>query len=187
MKQYLPLLIPSLFFVSLFCSCSQEESAEPHTLDEPTHYKKIQADLTLECGLIRQDYVSGRKGQQMTFVLKNRGLTPVSIDEWFMDDADNVRLYYARCEKGKSSEIKESDWKRGWPLKHRTPGRHMPVCLNPNQGLLLDVPMAFLKSFSQKNAVDYIAVRVELALTSVSLQSPVYELEVRPYVHVQKF
>ena len=58
----------------------------------------------------------------------------------------------------------------------------MPVRLNPNQGILLDVPMAFLKNFPQKKNVEYIAVRAELALTSVSLQSPVYEVEVRPFV-----
>ena len=178
--------IVSRFFIvfplAMLCGCSQEEPVEPHS-DGPAIYRKIQADLILECGRVRMDYVSGKKGQKMTFVLKNRGLTPVSIDEWYMDDSENVRLFYARCEKGKASEVKESDWRCGWPLKQKAPGRHMPVCLNPNQGLLLDVPMEFLKNFTQKKTVDHIAVRVELALDSVSLQSPVYEVEVRPVVY----
>lgn len=155
-----------------------------HSVDESSaRFKKIQADLSLECGRVRMDYVSGKKGQKMTFVLKNKGLTPVSIDEWYMADSENVRLFYARCEKGKASEVKETDWKRGWPLKEKKNGRHMPVCLNPNQGILLDVPMEFLRNFNQKNSVDHIAVRAELALNSVSLQSPVYEVEVRPVVY----
>ena len=183
MKQRLPLFFSALLSSLIFCSCSQEETIDAQSLDEPARYKKVQADLSLECGRVRMDYVSGKKGQKMTFILKNRGLTPISIDEWFMDDSENVRLYYAHCEKGKASEVKESDWKCGWPpQKRKTSGRRMPVRLNPNQGILLDVPMAFLKNFPQKKNVEYIAVRAELALTSVSLQSPVYEVEVRPFV-----
>lgn len=167
----------------LFCGCTQEETVGSHSQEGPARYKKVQADLSLECGRVHKNYVSGKKGQKMTFVLKNHGLTPVSIDEWYMADQENVRLFYARCEKGKASEVKESDWKRGWPLKEKEPGRHMPVCLNPNQGILLDVPMEFLRTFTQKKTVDHVAVRVELALKSVSLQSPVYEVEVRPIVY----
>ena len=176
-------ILPILPVLLILCACTQEETMDPRAHGEPGSYKKIQADLSLECGRVRMDYVSGKKGQKMTFVLKNRGLTPVAIDEWYMDDAENVRLYYARCEKGKSAEVKEEDWKCGWPLKRKEPGRHMPVCLNPNQGILLDVPMAFLRNFAQKKPVEHIAVRVELALNSVSLRSPVYELEVRPVVY----
>lgn len=171
------------FPLLLFCGCTEEETVGSHSQDNPARYKKIQADLSLECGRVPMNYVSGKKGQKMKFILKNRGLTPVSIDEWYMSDAENVRLFYARCEKGKASEVKDSDWKCGWPLKEKAPGRHMPVCLNPNQGIFLEVPMEFLRNFNQKNPVDHIAVRVELALKSVSLQSPVYELEVRPIVY----
>lgn len=175
-----------LFFLPiLLCSCSQEEVIYPHTLETTTRFsKKIEADLSLECGRVPQNLVSGQSGQKMRFILRNNGLAPVEIDEWYEKESNNVRVFYTVCEKGKSGERKESDWKQGWPLKKgEKKGRHQPVRLNPKtQGIVLDVPMDFLKRLRLTKPVMTIAVYVELDLESVPLRSPVYELDIRPIV-----
>lgn len=108
----LPLLV-------LLTSCS-EEVRYAHTLQEAKFTKKINASLVLKRGKKRLDYVSGKPGQTMLFLLQNTGLQQAKIDEWFMNEAENIRLYYARCEKGKSAALKKSDSSWRGPMKrHR--------------------------------------------------------------------
>ena len=184
-RKLFPFLL--LFSALLLCpSCSDEEEILPHKLETSPHhvYKKIDADLRLEMGRKRLDYVSGKSGQKLSFLLTNKGLAPVSIEEWYMKDSDNLKLYCAVCEKGASASVKESDWFCAWPLKN-TPaqGRNMPVRINPNSSLILDVPLDFLKNFPMNNRpVVTLAVYAELRLTSVSAKSPVYEIDIRPIV-----
>lgn len=153
--------------------------------------KKIKASLSLERGAVRLDYVAGKGGQSVLFLLRNKGLTAVNIDEWFMNEPDNIRLYYARCEKGKSSQLKDSDFTCVWPIpdknakgrKKRTSGRRMPLCLTPNNATLLNAPMEFLRDFQLNGKpIVTIAVKAELNLQSVDCKSPVYEIDIRPIV-----
>lgn len=185
MNRMLPFLLLSVA-AALGTSCSDEEEILPHKLEtSPRHtFRKIEADLRLEMGHKRLDYVSGKAGQKLSFLLTNKGLAPVSIDEWYMKDSDNLSLYCAVCKKGESASVKESDWFCAWPLKS-TPaqGRNMPVRINPNSTLILDVPLDFLKDFPMNgHPIVTLAVYAELRLTSVSARSPVYEIDIRPIV-----
>lgn len=181
---FLPLLL-------LLCSCA-EEVHYPMTLKHKKKFAKIpRASLKLERGAVRLDYVSGKSGQSILFLLRNTGLSAVNIDEWFMNEPDNIRLYYARCEKGKSSQLKETDFICVWPepvgnnkgKKKRNSGRRMPLCLNPNNATLIKTPMEFLRTFPLNGKpIVTIAVKARLNLQSVDVESPVYEIDIRPIV-----
>ena len=100
MRKYCLLLMP---FLLLLCSCA-DEVHYPMTLQKKQRFdKKVNASLKLERGAVRLDYVAGKSGQSILFLLRNTGLAAVNIDEWYMNEPDNIRLYYAVCEKGKSA------------------------------------------------------------------------------------
>ena len=117
MRRYLILFLPVLL---LLCSCA-EEVHYPVTLQNKKKFtKKVKAPLELTRGVARLDYVSGKSGQKILFLLRNKGLSAVNIDEWYMNEPDNIRLYYARCEKGKSAQLKDSDFICVWPEDSKT-------------------------------------------------------------------
>lgn len=189
MRRYLILFLPVLL---LLCSCA-EEVHYPVTLQNKKKFtKKVKAPLELTRGVARLDYVSGKSGQKILFLLRNKGLSAVNIDEWYMNEPDNIRLYYARCEKGKSAQLKDSDFICVWPedsktskkaAKNKHSGRRMPLCLTPSSAALIETPMEFLRTFPLNGKpIVTIAVKAKLNLQSVDVESPVYEIDVRPIV-----
>ena len=187
MQKYCLLLIP---FLLLLCSCA-DEVHYPMTLQKKQKFeKKNNATLKLERGAVRLDYVAGKSGQSILFLLRNTGLAAVNIDEWYMNEPDNIRLYYAVCEKGKSAQLKDSDFICVWPDsgktvkgKKKSAGRRMPLCLNPNNTTLISTPMEFLRTFPLNGKpIVTIAVKAELNLQSVDVKSPVYEIDIRPII-----
>lgn len=188
-------LILLLPLVLLLCSCA-EEVHYPVTLQNKKKFtKKIKASLELTRGAVRLDYVAGKGGQKILFLLRNTGLSAVNIDEWFMNEPDNIRLYYARCEKGKSAQLKDSDFICVWPednsqikktnqkTRYKQSGRRMPLCLTPNSAALIETPMEFLRTFPLHGVpIVTIAVKAKLNLQTVDVESPVYEIDIRPIV-----
>ena len=108
MKKTMRILF-ALAALLLLGACSAESSTQ-HEFDETRYFQKVTAKMSLEHGYLRLDYTLGVPNQSMTFLLKNQDVSVVTVNEWYMNETDNIRLYYAFCEPGKSGEIKEDEW-----------------------------------------------------------------------------
>lgn len=56
------------------------------------------------------------------------------------------------------------------------------MCLNPNNSVLIEAPMDFLKKFEMTKPVETVAIRAELNLNTVSAETAVFEVDIRPIV-----
>lgn len=168
-------------------ACSAEKNARQE-FDESLYFQKITAKMSLEHGYIRLDYRLGAPNQSMTFLLKNQDVSVVTVNEWYMNETDNIRLYYAFCEPGRSGEIREQDWQLAWPdvkpgekIRKSHP-RRSALILQPNNGTLIDVPLTFLEHAEppRRKARYTIALCAQIALNTLQTKSEVFEITVFP-------
>ena len=169
-------------------ACSAEQNAQ-HDFDEARYFQKITAKMTLEHGYLRLDYTLGKPNQTMRFLLKNQDVTVVSVNEWYMNETDNIRLYYAFCEPGKSGEIAEDAWMLAWPdvrpgdrNVQKTRPRRSALILQPNNSALIDVPLTFLEHAEppRRQARYTVALCAQIALNTLQTKSEVFEITVFP-------
>ena len=169
-------------------ACSAEPSVQ-HEFDETKYFQKITARMSLEHGYLRLDYTLGVPNQSMTFLLKNQDVSVVSVDEWYMNETDNIRLYYAFCEPGKSGELGEEDWQLAWPdlkpgetARRKSRPRRSPLVLQPNNSAVLDVPLSFLEHVEppRRRARYTVALCAQIALNTLQTKSEVFEITVFP-------
>ena len=169
-------------------ACSAEQSAQ-HEFDETKYFQKITAKMSLEHGYLRLDYTLGVPDQTMTFLLKNQDVSVVSVNEWFMNETDNIRLYYAFCEPGKSGEIREEDWKLAWPevksgekSGRKSRPRRSSLVLQPNNSAVIDVPLTFLEHAEppRRQARYTVALCAQISLNTLQTKSEVFEIPVFP-------
>lgn len=169
-------------------ACSAESNVQ-HEFDETRYFQKVTAKMSLEHGYLRLDYTLGVPNQSMTFLLKNQDVSVVSVNEWYMNETDNIRLYYAFCEPGKSGELKEEDWKLAWPdvkpgeqPRQKSRPRRSALVLQPNNSALLDVPLTFLEHVEppRRRARYTVALCAQIALNTLQTKSEVFEITVFP-------
>ena len=187
MKKTLRLFL-ALAAAAVLGACSAEQSTQ-HEFDESRYFQKITAKMSLEHGYLRLDYTLGVPNQSMTFLLKNQDVTVVSVNEWYMNETDNIRLYYAFCEPGKSGEIREDEWLLAWPdlksgekLKQKSRPRRSALILQPNNSAVIDVPLTFLEHAEppRRQARYTIALCAQIALNTLQTKSEVFEIPVFP-------
>ena len=168
-------------------ACSAEPSVQ-HEFDDTKYFQKITAKMSLEHGYLRLDYTLGLPNQTMTFLLKNLDVSVVSVNEWYMNETDNIRLYYAFCEPGKSDEIREDEWQLAWPdvkpgetIRKSRP-RRSALVLQPNNSALIDVPLTFLEHAEppKRKARYTVALCAQIALNTLQTKSEVFEITVFP-------
>ena len=168
-------------------ACSAEQNVQQE-LDEAKYFQKITAKMSLEHGYLRLDYKLGAPNQSMTFLLKNQDVSVVTVNEWYMNETDNIRLYYAFCEPGKSGEIKEDDWQLAWPdvkpgeTVRKSRPRRSALVLQPNNSTLIDVPLTFLEHAEppKRKARYTVALCAQIALNTLQTKSEVFEITVFP-------
>ena len=168
-------------------ACSAEPSVQ-QDFDETRYFQKITAKMSLEHGYLRLDYKLGEPNQSMTFLLKNQDVTLVSVEEWYMNETDNIRLYYAFCEPGKSGEIPEEAWHLAWPdvkpgeTIRRSRPRRSSLVLQPNNSAVIDVPLTFLEHAEppKRQARYTVALCAQIALNTLQTKSEVFEIPVFP-------
>ena len=187
MKKTVKMLL-ALAVSTVLGACSAEQNAQ-HEFDESRYFQKITAKMTLEHGYIRLDYTLGKPNQTLRFLLNNQDVTVVSVNEWYMNETDNIRLYYAFCEPGKSGEIPEDAWMLAWPdVKpgdknvQKTRPRRSALILQPNNSALIDVPLTFLEHAEppKRQARYTVALCAQIALNTLQTKSEVFEITVFP-------
>ena len=169
-------------------ACSAEQNVQ-QDLDEAKYFQKITAKMSLEHGYLRLDYKLGAPNQSMTFLLKNQDVSVVTVNEWYMNETDNIRLYYAFCEPGKSGEIPEDAWNLAWPdvkpgekIRQKSHPRRSTLILQPNNSAVIDVPLTFLEHVEppKRQARYTIALCAQIALNTLQTKSEVFEIPVFP-------
>ena len=112
-------------------------------------------------------------------VLNRNNLEVISIDEWFQEERNNIRISIAPV-KRRGEKVAEQDWKQIWPVgkKEKNP-RRQPVALAPGNNLMLDVPAEILLTEPLKKVERRLAVKVELNLRSVKADPLVFEVRLR--------
>ncbi|MBO5802614.1 MAG: hypothetical protein J6R64_02610, partial [Lentisphaeria bacterium] len=112
-------------------------------------------------------------------VLNRNNLEVISIDEWFQEERNNIRISIAPV-KRRGEKVAEQDWKQIWPAgkKEKNP-RRQPVALAPGNNLMLDVPAEILLTEPLKKVERRLAVKVELNLRSVKADPLVFEVRLR--------
>ena len=169
-------------------ACSAEPGVQ-HEFDETQYFQKITAKMSLEHGYLRLDYTLGKPNQTMRFLLRNQDVTVVSVNEWYMNETDNIRLYYAFCEPGKSGEIPEDAWMLAWPdvrpgekNAQKPRPRRSALILQPNNSALIDVPLTFLEHAEppRRQARYTVALCAQIALNTLQTKSEVVEITVFP-------
>ena len=171
--------------LSLFLSaCSSERDPQFARSPGAGHFRKITKKMSLERGPFRL-YKLGEPGQTMTFLLRNEDTSVVTIDEWNKKEADNIRLFYAFCEPGAGSSVKEAGWIQAWPDPDKPflPSQSMsPPILHPGNAVMIEIPMNFLLDLPMPKEKPRctLAVYAQIALDSLQTKSDVYEITVLP-------
>ena len=169
-------------------ACSAEQNVQ-HEFDETRYFQKVTAKMSLEHGYLRLDYKLGAPNQSMTFLLKNQDVSIVTVNEWYMNETDNIRLYYAFCEPGKSGEIPEDAWNLAWPdvkpgekIRRSSHPRRSTLILQPNNSAVIDVPLTFLEHVEppKRQARYTVALCAQIALNTLQTKSEVFEIPVFP-------
>ena len=169
-------------------ACSAEQNVQQE-LDEAKYFQKITAKMSLEHGYLRLDYKLGAPNQTMTFLLKNQDVSVVTVNEWYMNETDNIRLYYAFCEPGKSGELPEDAWNLAWPdvkpgekIRQKSHPRRSTLILQPNNSAVIDVPLTFLEHVEppKRQARYTIALCAQIGLNTLQTKSEVFEIPVFP-------
>ena len=169
-------------------ACSAEQNVQ-QGLDETKYFQKITAKMSLEHGYLRLDYKLGAPNQSMTFLLKNQDVSVVTVNEWYMNETDNIRLYYAFCEPGKSGELPEDAWNLAWPdvkpgekIRQKSHPRRSTLILQPNNSAVIDVPLTFLEHVEppRRKARYTVALYAQIALNTLQTKSEVFEIPVFP-------
>jgi hypothetical protein len=182
-------ILSALSALLVLGACSAEPGVQ-HEFDETKYFQKVTAKMSLEHGYLRLDYTLGAPNQSITFLLKNQDVSVVSVNEWYMNETDNIRLHYAFCEPGKSGEIKDDEWKLAWPdvkpgdasMRKSSRPRRSALVLQPNNSVLIDVPLSFLEHVEppRRKARYTVALCAQIALNTLQTKSEVFEITVFP-------
>ncbi|MBO5960141.1 MAG: hypothetical protein J6Q65_08460, partial [Lentisphaeria bacterium] len=147
-------------------------------------FPRVEHPLTLQRGLQNNTFfIAGEKVKpsMLTFRILNRNnLEVVSVDEWFQEEDNNLKISVAViAEEGE--KIAPERWKQVWPVKK--PGKDVkrqPVSIAPGNGLVLDIPAQFLTAWiPEKSYQQRIALKVELNLRSVRAEPLIFDVKLR--------
>ena len=162
--------------VFLFTACSSDERKSSR--GKENKYPKL-TNYTLKLDIIstRGNYRRGEANPVVRFSLKNAGANQLSIHEWKMHEQENIRVLYAECpEAGQSTKIPDSQWKESERNLLKTNVPRYPLELAPNNGVLVDVPLNFIRKTGRAGRY---AIKGELDLDSVSAKSAPIEIVVK--------
>ena len=144
--------------------------------DGTVEYKTISTkNLTLKL-LSKKDVFAGEK-TELVFALSNHGLKTVSIDEWYSNETDNIKLSIQPWLTG-MKEPAADGWIELTP-ELKKPILHYPMTLMPGNKALVSKKLDFVEKLqvSAGKCRRYF-IQAEMNLKSVKLQSEVYVLQV---------
>ncbi len=166
------LLALALFAFASACSSETDKGAKKAAQEKRVVFAPIKdCKLVLELVSSRTEFYRGDPEAKVTFRLRNEGLKPVTIYEWFAKEEDNIKLSYARCDDKSTESIPASFWVQ-CPAQGKPGDPRMPLDLYPRNTALVTVSLSGIKDFSSgSGAKSSYAISGELNLTSASAKS----------------
>ncbi|MBO7147699.1 MAG: hypothetical protein J6W81_08130 [Lentisphaeria bacterium] len=161
--------------------CSSEQTPKPGKYRKNNFYFPKLKDYSLQLSLLtsRREYYAGEENVVLTFSLKNTGLKPVTIAEWYAYEPANIKLFY----RPGGTENNSEKWLASptFDPQKRSLQNRSPLTLKPSTTqALVQVPAAFLKKLNNKNGkkVTY-SIYAELNLHSVTVKSIPAEIYIK--------
>ena len=186
MKKMFFLLLIATLALPGFAKGKKDEGKPDYLLVDPETAKifpKVEEPLTLQRGLL-DDVFFVKEGKLtpaiLSFKVLNRNnLEVISLDEWFQEERNNIRISIAPLKRS-GEKLEDLAWKQIWPAgkKEKNPKRQ-PVALAPGNYLMLDVPAKILLTEPLKKVERRLAVKVELNLRSAKAEPLVFEVRLR--------
>ena len=186
MKKMFFLLLIATLALPGFAKGKKDDGKPDYLLVDPETAKifpKVEEPLTLQRGLL-DDVFFVKEGKLtpaiLSFKVLNRNnLEVISLDEWFQEERNNIRISIAPLKRS-GEKLEDLAWKQIWPAgkKEKNPKRQ-PVALAPGNYLMLDVPAKILLTEPLKKVERRLAVKVELNLRSAKADPLVFEVRLR--------
>ncbi|QSH41567.1 hypothetical protein P0136_07355 [Lentisphaerota bacterium ZTH] len=168
----LPLVLGSVVLGTASCESSQEKPAKNcWKVRSPYRksYPKLKQYKLVLIPVGKKTFTADQK-KEFNFSLRNIGSKTVRIDEWFMEEADNVRFYTHPFEN-KPVKFDRKTWKC-WipPMKKKT--ERFQLELMPGNAALIMTTMSFLDDLKPEDGkAARVLVVAELNLTSVNVRT----------------
>jgi len=171
----LVLFISSLCCITMFTSgCVRESTSKKIATRSPQRksYAKLHKyKLKLELLTSRRRFYAG-EDVKITYRLKNLGSKSLRINEWYMNEPDNIRLYYMPY-KRKMTRFNPKEWILVEP-EYKQPANRFELIMSPKNMVLIDKSLPFVKAAGEDNPTvkrgKYYLV-AELTLNSISTRS----------------
>lgn len=186
MKKIFFLLLIAALVLPCAAKGKKDDDKPDYMLVDPETAKifpKVEEPLTLQRGL-QNDVFFVKNGKLspaiLSFKVLNRNnLEIISIDEWFQNERNNIRISIAPIKRA-GEKVPDQNWKQVWPAgkKEKEPKRQS-VALAPGNHLMLDVPSEILLMEPLDRVERRLAVKVELNLRSVKADPLVFEVRLR--------
>ena len=173
-------VICSVMVLALFSGCveTKVEKMESHLgmVDRQTFPEVKGAKLELAVSG-SPELIAGRD-KKVTFILKNLGSAPVSIPEWFTNEADNIEI---SCQIWfPNQHAPEPDRWITYPVIPKRPVMRYPLRIGSKMFVSVDVPLEFLDHLVVKPGTERrYYIKAKLNLNSVSAESKVSAITVR--------
>jgi len=158
-------------------------TAEPpgQTPRQPAVYPPIKgARVKLECVSPGRVFQAGQPAK-LTFRLKNLSARSLVVYEWFMTEANNLVIHYAREDASGQEQPDQAEWLTFQPQ----PGpkeRRSTLELMPGNATLIDCELPFVRQLDPKTLTKpaTFLLYAELNLNSLSAKSPIIVISVQP-------
>ena len=186
MKKILFLLLIAVFVMPCAAKGKKDDDKQDYMLVDPETAKifpKVEEPLTIQRGL-QNDVFFVKNGKItpaiLSFKVSNRNnLEIISIDEWFQNERNNIRISIAPIKRA-GEKVPDQNWKQVWPAgKKEKEHKRQSVALAPGNHLMLDVPSEILLVEPLDRVERRLAVKVELNLRSVKADPLVFEVRLR--------
>ncbi|MCP3968287.1 MAG: hypothetical protein GY750_15750 [Lentisphaerae bacterium] len=168
----LPILLGAVALLGTSCESSQEKPVKNHwKIRSPYRksYPKLKRYNLVLLPVTKKSFAASEP-KNINFSLRNIGNNAVRIDEWFMEEADNVRFYTHPFEN-KMVKFDYKTWKR-WIPPMKTKTERFQLELMPGNAALIMTSMTFLDDLKLKaGETTRMLVVAELNLTSVDVRS----------------
>ena len=166
--------------IVLFCGCVETKVERMESrlgMADRQNFPEVKG-AKLELAISGNPELIAGKDKKVTFILKNISDTPVSIPEWFTNEADNIEI---SCQIWFPNQpAPEPDRWITYPVIPKRPIMHYPLRIGAKMFVSVDVPLEFLDHLIVKPGTERrYFIKARLNLKSVSAESKVTAITVR--------